>query len=92
VHRTNTGARSRNHYCRGKAIDITYSECVCVFLGILPLIIRYAKRMRHIILSSVTVWLYRGADKSLARPTSRCIFLMVRIFRLLYILIVLIFL
>jgi hypothetical protein len=25
---------------------------------------------------------YRGADKSLARPTSRCIFLMVRIFRL----------
>jgi hypothetical protein len=25
---------------------------------------------------------YRGADKSLARPTSRFIFLMVRIFRL----------
>ena len=29
---------------------------------------------------------YRGADKSLARPTSRCIFFMVRIFRLLVLL------
>ena len=29
---------------------------------------------------------YRGADKSLARPTSRCIFLMVRIFRLMLVL------
>jgi hypothetical protein len=26
--------------------------------------------------------MYRGADKSLAGPTSRCIFLVVRIFRL----------
>jgi len=26
--------------------------------------------------------IYRGADKSLARPTSRCIFFMVRIFLL----------
>jgi hypothetical protein len=25
----NTEARSRNHCCRGKAIRITYSECVC---------------------------------------------------------------
>ena len=33
----------------------------------------------------VTWWLYRGADKSLARPTFRCI-LMVRIFRLMLIL------
>ena len=24
------GARSRNHCCRGKAIIITYSVCVCV--------------------------------------------------------------
>jgi hypothetical protein len=29
---------------------------------------------------------YRGADKSLARPTSRCIFFMVRIFRLMLVL------
>ena len=29
---------------------------------------------------------YRGADKSLARPTSRCICLMVRIFRLMLVL------
>jgi hypothetical protein len=44
----NIKARSRNHYCRGKAISITYSECVSV-----ALIIQHAKRMRHIILSSV---------------------------------------
>jgi hypothetical protein len=31
-------------------------------------------------------FVYRGADKSLARPTSRCIFLMVRIFRLMLVL------
>ena len=30
--------------------------------------------------------MYRGADKSLARPTSRCIFLMVRIFHLMLVL------
>ena len=29
---------------------------------------------------------YRGADKSLARPTSRCLFLMVRIFHLMLVL------
>jgi hypothetical protein len=29
---------------------------------------------------------YRGADNSLTRPTSRCIFLMVRIFRLMLVL------
>jgi len=26
----NIEARSRNHFCCGKAISITYSECVCV--------------------------------------------------------------
>jgi len=26
----NTEKHSRNHCCRGKAISITYSECVCV--------------------------------------------------------------
>jgi hypothetical protein len=43
----NTEARSRNHYCRGKAISITYSECVFV-----ALVIQHATRMSRIILSS----------------------------------------
>jgi hypothetical protein len=38
--------RSRNHWCRGKAVSITYSECVSV-----ALVISHAKRMRCIILS-----------------------------------------
>jgi hypothetical protein len=46
-------ARSRNHCCCGKAITITYSECVSV-----ALVIQVAKRMRRIILSSVAVWIY----------------------------------
>ena len=41
-------ARSRNHFCRGKAISITYSECVFA-----ALVIQHAKCMRRIILSSV---------------------------------------
>jgi hypothetical protein len=43
-------ARSRNSFCRGKAIIITYSDCVSV-----ALVIQLAKRMRRItsILSSV---------------------------------------
>jgi hypothetical protein len=44
----NTGGRSRNHCCRRKAIRVTYSECVSV-----ALVIKHAKRMRRIILSSV---------------------------------------
>ena len=36
--------RSRNHFCRGKAIRSTYSECVSV-----ALVIKHAKRMRGII-------------------------------------------
>ena len=44
----NVEARSRNHYCRGKAMSITYSECVSV-----ALVIRHAKRMRRIVLPSV---------------------------------------
>ena len=46
-------ARSRNHCCRGEAISITYSECVCSSLAI---VIQHAKRMRCIVLSSVA-WL-----------------------------------
>jgi hypothetical protein len=41
-------ARSRNHFCRGKAIRITYSECVFV-----ALVIQHAQRMRPAVLSSV---------------------------------------
>jgi hypothetical protein len=37
-------ARSGNHFCRGKAISITYSECVCA-----ALVIQHAMRMRHIV-------------------------------------------
>jgi len=39
---------SRNHYCCGKAINITYSERVSV-----ALVIQHAKHMRNILLSSV---------------------------------------
>jgi hypothetical protein len=41
-------ARSRNHSFSGKAISITYSECVSVALAI-----QHAMRMRWIVLSSV---------------------------------------
>jgi hypothetical protein len=41
-------ARSRNNFFRGKAISITYSECVSV-----ALFIQHVKRMRRVILSSV---------------------------------------
>jgi hypothetical protein len=32
TYKRNIGAHSRNHYCRGKALSITYSECVSVSL------------------------------------------------------------
>jgi hypothetical protein len=41
----NTEERSLNHCCSGKAISITYSECVFVALGT-----QQAMRMRRIIL------------------------------------------
>jgi len=40
---------------------------------------------------NITLRLYRSADKSLARPTSRCIFLMVRIFLLMLFLLLLLY-
>jgi len=40
-----------NHFCFGEAVSITYSEFVCE-----ALFIQHAKRMRHIIWSSVA-WL-----------------------------------
>jgi len=45
----NIESHSRIHFCRGKAISTTYSQCVFV-----ALIIQHAKRMRHIILATVT--------------------------------------
>jgi hypothetical protein len=41
-------ARSRNHYCCGKAVSITHSEGVFV-----ALVIQHAKHIRRIILSYV---------------------------------------
>jgi hypothetical protein len=48
IYKGNIKARSRNRCYRGKAINISYSECVSV-----ALVIQHAKRMRRIILSSV---------------------------------------
>ena len=38
-------ARSQNHCCHGKAISITYSECVFV-----ALVIQHAMHMHHIVI------------------------------------------
>ena len=37
--------RSRSHYCSGKAINITYSECVLVALGT-----QHEMRVRHTVI------------------------------------------
>ena len=42
-YKRNIKARSCNNCCSGKAINITYAECVFVALGI-----HHAMRMRHI--------------------------------------------
>jgi hypothetical protein len=48
TYKRNIEARSRNHFCRGKAMSITNYECVSV-----ALVIQHAKLMHRIILSSV---------------------------------------
>ena len=48
TYKRDTEARSRTHFCRGKAISNTYSECVSV-----ALVIQHAKGMHRIILSPV---------------------------------------
>jgi len=48
THKRTIRARSRNHFCSGKAINITHFECVSV-----DLVIQHAMRARRIILSSV---------------------------------------
>ena len=42
----NNGARSRNHCCSAKAISVTYSVCVFVFVAVG---IQHAMRVRHIV-------------------------------------------
>ena len=44
----NVEARSRDHFCCGKSISISISECVSVALAI-----KHARRMRLILLPSV---------------------------------------
>jgi hypothetical protein len=48
MHKLNIAARSRAHCFRGKAISLTYCECVFV-----ALFIQHAMRMLCIVLSSV---------------------------------------
>ena len=48
TYKRNIEARSRSHFCRGKAIIITYSDCVY-----LAFFTQYAINMLHIVLSSV---------------------------------------
>ena len=47
----NIEARARNHWCSGRAITVTYSECVPV-----ALVIQRVKHMHRVTLTSVT-WL-----------------------------------
>jgi hypothetical protein len=44
----NTESLSSNYFCSGKAVSISYSECLSVYL-----LIQHAMRMRRIISSSV---------------------------------------
>jgi len=45
----NTGARSCNRSCSGKAMSITYSESMFVALGF-----QHAMRMRHVVICGLS--------------------------------------
>jgi hypothetical protein len=62
--RHNTKARSLSHCCSGKAISITYSECVSVVL-----VMQHAMHMRRIILLLVPGWLNHVFPRYLIRDT-----------------------
>ena len=49
TYKRDTEARSRTHFCRGKAISITYSECVSI-----ALVIHFAKA--HAPYHTVQLW------------------------------------
>jgi hypothetical protein len=51
----NIDARSRIHFGFGKAVNITYSECVSIDLGI-----QHAMRMRHIVIYGLSGPTRRG--------------------------------
>jgi hypothetical protein len=61
-------SRSRNHCCRGKAINIIYSEWVCV-----TLVIQNAKRMRCIISSPVTCLVASHFSTLSAHTNAQCL-------------------
>ena len=60
-----TETRSCNHCCSGKAISITYSECVS-----LDLVFQHAKGVRHVTCHLWPVWLYQIFSRYLINGTN----------------------